>query len=544
MIRLKSVLFLLFILQGASLSLFATQDALVFEFDDIFDNQTTETDELITIEETPAEDDSFIVTTRDMDLLQEEPLTPCEVVPILTSPPIEAQVLLIEDLYRHTNPINTRSLLNLPGFYHHYFCPQGNYFWTQLFYNATSNGYYTKESKQLQSYVLLNNPNLIQRIEEFDIPADVPSILSIFSNMRLQERRLGFMFGGQHVWSRWHVRAYAPWYYLERNVSLTDEEQKLLEMAGLPPVDPVDANDFARKHLIVDKLGIGDTRIELGVTPHETDALFWRVGGLFTIPTAFSWKNGLYGTSFSKNTPAPNFSILEFMNLILVDKDIDQAIVEGTEFLIAAVDRLSTMLLETGMGNQGHFGVGIFADHQLELSNYWTLRSKTSLEYLIPHNEKRFYIMRKDEADFLNRDYESTDPVVCAENLAFLNRQLIETLFPTMYVTRIKPGYIFMWNTSLTYQGEVCDFQFGYDLYWQDKEKLGTINASATQVALLRQDIATKPGAYQSKLFGDFIYNKTGTCRNYQFGLHLDATLLSVGIGRDFTAAFYFNMTL
>ena len=113
-----------------------------------------------------------------------------------------------------------------------------------------------------------------------------------------------------------------------------------------------------------------------------------------------------------------------------------------------------------------------------------------------------------------------------------------------MFPTRISPGYIFLWNTSLTYQGEKLDFQFGYDLYWQDKEKLGTINGTPAQVAQLRTDIAVKPGAYQSKLFGDLIYKKQGRNRDYYFGFHLDATLLSVGIGRDFTGAFYFDMTI
>ncbi|MGE0009874.1 MAG: hypothetical protein AB7F19_04970 [Candidatus Babeliales bacterium] len=535
MIKIKCALFLLLITSFFSSFLICMNDDLSFTFDDIFVNEK---------EEEPT-DDSFINSDeakRAIELHQVDPLTACDVVTLITNPPIEAQIVLQEDLYLHTNPNNSRSLLNLPGFYHHYFYPCENYFWTQLFYNQTSNGYYTKESTQLKSYILLNNPNLIRRIEEFEIEVNVPDVLAIFSNMKLQERRLGLMFGIQHVWGcNWHVRAYAPWYYLERNLSLTDEEQILLERAGVPPQD--DPMDFARKHVIIDKLGVGDTRIELGYMPYQTDYAFARIGGLFTIPTAFAWKQGLYGTHFSKTTPAPNFNLLNFINTILVDKDIPRAIEEGTEFLIAAVDRLSTIVLETGMGNEGHFGLGIFADQQLELSNCWTLRSKSSLEYITPRKEKRFYIMHKDPAEF-DRDYTSTNPIVCQENLNFLNQQLIETLFPTMYETHISPGFIFIWNTSLTYHGKTFDFQFGYDLYWQDKEKLGTINATAAQIARLRKEIAIKPCAYQSKLFGDLIYKKQGTCRDYYIGFHLDATILSTGIGKDFTGALYFDMTI
>ncbi len=536
--KLKCALLLLFTLGNAK-PILAMTDEFMLEFDTLFDDITLDEPMLDSIEE-----DEFIESEEVLlELAQHnaDPLTACDAVRLLTNPPIQAQILLQEDLYRHTNPNNSRSLLNLPGFYHHYFYPCENYFWVQLFYNQTSNGFYTKESTQLQSYVLLNNPNLIQIIEQFEIEQDLPSILAVLSNMKLQERRLGLMFGIQHIWNKWHARAYAPFYYLERNLFITPEEQQMLELAGLPALE--DPMDFARKHVIIDKLGFGDTRVELGYTPVDDDNQMFRIGGLFTIPTAFACKQGLFGTHFSKSMPAPNFNLLSFLNTILVDKDMDLALEQGSDFLIAAVDRLSTMVLETGMGNGGHFGLGLFADYELDLSPCWTLRSKTSLEYLIPHTEKRFYIMKKIPEEF-DRDYASTDPVVCEENLAFLNQQLIQTLFPTMFKTNIRPGYIFMWDTSLTYQSEKLDFQFGYDLYWQDKEKLGTINATAAERAQLRTNIAIKPGAYQSKLFGDLIYKKKGTCRDYHFGIHLDASLLSSGIGRDFTLALYFDTTI
>lgn len=543
MIKKQYALFLLLISYGTPQIVHCMDDNL-FSFEDILDDAEEPTSD------SELQDTAFIESD---DVLNEinahklAALTYCEVLHLITSPEqgIEAQILLQENIYRRTNPNNSRSLLNLPGFYHHYFCPEDNYFWTQLFYNQTSNGYFTKESTQLQSYVLLNNPNLIERIERNDLGINLPIVLGVFSNMKLQDRRLGLMFGGQHVWSNWHVRAYAPFYYLERNLSLTDEEQRLLERAGLPTVDPVESREFAREHLIIDKLGIGDSRIEIGITPFVNDMYLARVGGLFTVPTAFAFKNGLYGTHFSKSTPAPNFSLYEFINTVMPPvQDMDKGIAQAEAFLLAAVDRLSTMVLETNMGNEGHFGLGVFTDHQIECSQYWTLRSKTSLEYLVPKYEKRFYIMKKTAAEFNDRDYNSDDELICEENLDFLNDQLIQTLFPTMYSTRIHPGYIFIWNTSLTYQGEVLDFQFGYDLYWQDKEKLGTINATPAQVALVRKDIAVKPCAYQSKLFGDLIYKRSGAYRDYHAGIHLDATLLSSGIGRDFTLALYFDMTI
>lgn len=542
MIKIKSALFLLLITPLYSPTLYSMDDELS-AFDDIFDDELIDEEEQTAFEQ--ESEDTFIDSSEiahEIATHRDAALTACDVVTIITNPPIEAQIVLQEDIYRHTNPINTRSLLNLPGFYHHYNFPEENYFWMQLFYNQTSNGYYTKDSDQLKSYILLNDPNVIQRIERFETGLNFPDILAVFSNMKLENRRTGFMFGLQHVWCKWHVRAYAPLYYLENNLSLTLEEQKQLEQLGLPPVDD-DAMQFARDHLIIDKFGLGDTRIELGYMPYDANCFWARVGGLFTIPTAFAWKKGLYGTHFSKSAPAPNFNLLNFINTILVDKDIPLAIKQGSEFLFAAVDRLSTILLETGMGNEGHFGIGMFTDNQLDLSCCWTMRSKASLEYLLPRNEKRFYLYRKDPAAF-NRDWESQDPIVCQENLNFLNEQLIQTLFPSMFVTRISPGFIFLWNNSLTYHGKTFDFQFGYDLYWQDKEKLGTINATSAQLAKLRKEIAIKPGAYQSKLFADLIYKKQGRCRDYYIGFHLDATMFTSGIGHDFTGALYFDMTI
>lgn len=513
------------------------------ELDDLFNDQ-----DFIENGEFIGEETLFTssATLAEITVHKNSCLDSCEALEILTDPSnnIDAQILLQENLYLRTHPANSRSLLDLPGFYRHYCFPRKNYFWSQLFYNQTTRQYYTKESTQLKTYIALDNPNLIQKIDDFEPNFDVPTVLGIFSNMRFEERRLGLMGGGQYVWDKWHLRSYAPIVYTEYNFNLTAEEQLMLERAGLEPQD--DPVVFAKQHLIIDKVGLGDTRFEIEYMPVESDCMFFRLGGLFTLPTGVAFAQGLYGTHFDKDMPKPDFSLLEFLNLAFntPKQDPQAAEAQAEEFLLAAVDRLSTLLLETGMGNNGHVGLGVVADHQICLSDRATLRTKASLEYLIPKTEKRFYIRKKTPAEFLDRDYTSTDPEVCDENLAFLNEQLIQTLFPCMFETRIFPGYIFIWNTGVTYHGKKFDFEMGADLWWQDKEKLGRIKAPESVVETLRTDIAIKPGAFQAKLFGDLVYRKQGTKRNWRFGFHLDATFISVGIGKDFTGALYFDATI
>jgi hypothetical protein len=84
--------------------------------------------------------------------------------------------------------------------------------------------------------------------------------------MTVEERQVGFMF---HCMKRWHkttFRLMLPIYYLQSNFSLTQQEQdEVAETLGpiLGTMTPEEADIFNKAHFISDKIGFGDTRIEV-----------------------------------------------------------------------------------------------------------------------------------------------------------------------------------------------------------------------------------------------------------------------------------------
>ena len=70
------------------------------------------------------------------------------------------------------------------------------------------------------------------------------------------------------------------------------------------------------------------------------------------------------------------------------------------------------MILETPMGNGGHFGLGVFARNRSPLTSFikqdWArrvvMRSFISLEYLFPATEWRSFRIPVNEALFNARD--------------------------------------------------------------------------------------------------------------------------------------------
>src|SRR5204863_7585346 len=109
--------------------------------------------------------------------------------------------------------------------------------------------------------------------------------------------------------------------------------------------------EFQDHFLVSDKAGIGDTRIEFDATVYESKTSSIRAGFLATIPTAFSFKNGLKGNSFKKTACLPPAHLIEELFCIaLSDKAEDVKVAESIAlvrvFGLGALERLSVNLLD------------------------------------------------------------------------------------------------------------------------------------------------------------------------------------------------------
>ena len=125
-----------------------------------------------------------------------------------------------------------------------------------------------------------------------------------------------------------------------------------------------------------------------------------------------------------------------------------------------------------------------------------------------------------------------------AQQLAFLNQTLIQTVIPSVFSTQIYPGFIFKAATCLSGSiGRRWEVGLGADAWWQSAERFGTIHANAQALNMIRKGIAKRPSAYQAKIMARVMY--IFKPRNYDIALMLqgDYSVLNRSIGKDFTLA-------
>ncbi len=496
-----------------------------------------------------SEDDSFFCKDEQQEY------TPDRVLKALTRSCntdeegiIEAQRFLRLDLYKRTNPINQRSIQDIPQFYFFY-CPPPKsvckswQLFLQTFVNRTGKANFTRDGTTLGSYLAFENVNIISEFEGLLFDLNLPEIISLLERFQVQEHRGGVMLGGLRRMNDWYLQVRTPVIYLERNFSLDATDAANLKAAlGIVDEEIEELNDFAFQHFVADRLGIGDTRLNLGYIAKDCPSLYLAFGLESTIPSAFSLKRGLAGNHFSKGQPDPQLNLCALLNLV-GEGDLIQAEEIGTEFLIQVIDRLSRILLETSPGNNGHLGLGAFVYTDLCVMQKLRFKTRAAVEYLMPAPEKRYFIKKKNPEDF--DKLEDPDPDDCIQNIRFIEQQIINTFFPSGFDTIVFPGFLFKLTTALT--GEFANrwqLMLGHDLWWQQQEKLGSINASKKERDMLRKNLARRPAAIQSKFFASATIFKKGYCCDWSLTFYGDSTFLRSGIGKDFNISVRFEWLL
>lgn len=352
----------------------------------------------------------------------------------------------------------------------------------------------------------------------------------------------------------WLIQWKTPIAYVERNFQLDEQEKAQLsqefQLFGIDnDVPPPDANTtlaqiqqmefdkFSKKHLISDKVGVGDSRMTAGYMFIEKPTMWLNAGFLSTIPTAFAFKKGVWkGSHFEKNSNNPPFNLLEILTLVLGDPaEVAQAQKLIVDFLLGALDKLSANLLDAEIGNGGHVGVGLFFDNKLYVTPRFSFISHGEFEYLLPAYEKRFYINKKDQNAFTQI---AQNPADCVPDINFIQTQLIQTLYPRVFSTLVFPGVLLKFSTAADILvSPVSHLNIGYDLWWTQHEHFGRIIATTQEEALIRKNLALKPSAFQSKIFGAFTYEHSGTHGEWCISVTGDYTFLAAGIGKDVSAS-------
>ena len=483
-------------------------------------------------------------------------INPVDVMQILNL--LEVPAILQEPLFLHTNILNKRSLLDQPIFE-----PDRAEFpglWvvgTSAFARKTTRSNFTRGSDKLESYLAISQSSLIAKLERTidnanllspGLEVEVAKIFSLFENMTIEECQVGFMIHGMKRWRSTTLRIMMPIYYLESNFSLTkDEQDEVARVLG--SMDPEEEKKFRKAHFVSDKIGCGDTRLEVDHTLLKRPSFKLRCGGLATVPTAFTWGAGFLGSSFAKPSTLPMFELDPIFNAIENPgtESEQEALRILNDFLLDAFDRLAADLIDVPLGNNRHLGLGVYMRGKTPLSAYMNtsfaekikLANRISLEFFVPAREKRFYINKIDEAGFANRNFKDND--MAAQNVQFLKEQAISRLFLRAFSTRVTPGVIFRWSSGMYYKGETFGFNLGTDFWLQNKAHLSSISASPKALAEIDVPKAKQPVAQQSKIFGAILLKQKTDRATWFFSLNADASLNTKGLGQDYSVALNFE---
>ncbi len=465
-------------------------------------------------------------------------------------PVINIVNILKEDIYKKTTgPVTRRSLLDMPGLTPDYFYNNYLTFTAEVFFNYTPKVFFTKNSAFLRDYIDLNNENIINEVSDTEfVNVDVPGVLGLFSTIKLQQYRAGFMFGFARQWNNWLIAGRIPIYYLLENFFLTDEEIQRIQDnpffrdddAGIGTSSEDEALRFGLRHLASDRFGAGDARLSLlAHWYHDACQDLW-FGMQVTIPTAKAFVRGLIGRDFNPDEQIPPFNLQHFFNVFFCNTN--QALANGvikeelTDFLIDALDRLSTILINAPLGNGKHFGLGPEFDWRYHFSEYFSMHTYASLQAFTAHRENRYYLIEKTESDF-DRDWR--DPALAGENLALLNRLTVQTLFPVGIRTTIHPGVRFQLNHARMYKSEHWDLSLGFDYWIQGSEEQKNPLPVIPFDLPVNQRKVSRPAAHQGKIFASVGYygsiNHSRYCTDWYVSANTDATVFNKGIGRNYS---------
>jgi len=483
-----------------------------------------------------------------------------------TCPPtnciVNAPAILQENFYLSTvGPITRRSLLDEPSLRNYVLDDCMFHLTIQPFYNYTPRVVFDKNSPFIRSYLDFANATILNQIDlalEMSgcTNVDIPNILGLFSGLKLQQHRVGIMFGVGTKIGCLNLSFRIPLYYIIEHFFLTDAEIEAIGNAPFLANNPGFSSDltskekgeeFGLKHLVSDRLGFGDMRMNAMFKVYEDNRDHFWFGLQMTIPTARTFKAGLLGANFSPCTNPPPFNIKQLFELFLcAEGDIQQRGANAkiqeitTTFFIGALDRLTTILFNAPLGNGRHVGIGPQLDFVHELTENWSIQTYAAWEGFSRHNEDRFFLDKKTPQEF-NRNWR--DEANAEANLSFLNQQVINTFFPSHLKIGIRNGYIGKYATALVCESLNWHGFVGFDYWYQGPEK---IYVNDQLLAEFDVDKAAREAAHQGKFFFSFGYRNLYRCDKIFFDAEFagDIGVFSRGIGNSYTLGFRLSLDI
>lgn len=459
-----------------------------------------------------------------------------------------ATILANCDVYQKTNQVNKRPITTLPIFNLYHLEHQCNDLVLKfnLFGNVSRKQFYSENHPHLKSYLTINTPCIIDRLEAnlatMDFVPQIKKVSNLIGKIKIEERRIGLMTQVFKNYENFSFEFDIPFFYQERNIRPTEEEIYDLKLAlpgGKEDVDSEQVEKEFMQHVVSDKIGLGDTRARLSLPVIHDTNFCAKIGLQTTLPTTFCLKKGIIGSDFKENlhTPKVNLRLLACKaNAAAFDTVAQEELFAMLKPIgFDALDRFGAMVLDDPLGNHRHFTLGAFFESRIKLHEGVALFANLSYEYTFPHIEKIFFLKIKNlDLKKFEQDLDDNNEKAATQDIRQLNQAVIETLFPCLYKTNILPKNSVQFTVGTNVRIREWDFNLGYDVWWQQKLKLGAIGV-IDPMNNLKVSKAKNVASLQNKIFASFGYNKIR--RNYDFSLSLfmEDAIATNGIGKDFT---------
>ncbi|MGZ6250881.1 MAG: hypothetical protein ACXWL2_02535 [Candidatus Chromulinivorax sp.] len=445
--------------------------------------------------------------------------------------------ILNSPIYQKTFAVPVRPILEYPFALTYAFENVVNNSLSAMFFlNSTPKKNFTQDSTELGSYYLLGSPEKVATLENVDnivgrqVVGPISKALSLLDPAKLQENRLGVVFKSHTVHNKTILDIQLPFLYAERNLFFTPVEKAALAYSPLGAMLRTDGveteDDFIYNNIVMDQFGISDLKVKAIYQMHESPTFDFYLGGFTILPTATAFKRGMIGTWFDHNNERAYLD-LSLINPLDISVENQDAI---SEFFLAAVDKLSSIVLDCPLGNKGHVVIAPTLNFNYYFHRKWQFSNDFSLQYSLPALEKRFYRFIQSNNDFMyayNEAYNS-DPLTF---VYFVNESLQNLLFPYMYETMVHPGIVFNCTNQLLHTHHDWTFNFGSNFWYHSAESLDT---SAIPLQLDYQS-AQASHAAQEKLFAQATWNSESTNYSWSLSLYGDITIWNIAMGNDYT---------
>lgn len=473
-------------------------------------------------------------------------------------PPLPSlDTVLGTDLYKSTKQIRRRSILDTEIIGHNPFYTN-NSFQGTLFFNATRSSCLVNDFKTLNRYLDLMQGDLPEKLEdyvqeygtEYNITfsaTDIPDLLGFLGNIKIGEAQIGCMLEYTHIFNeKWSATIKTPLLWQIYFPYLSTQERTNLEKNAL--INYFDTGtsfmEFARAHLLSDKIGLGDIELRAEYTLYQRPTSLSFLGFSLGIPSKLTLKKGVFGSYFPKDKLTTLNLEQEFIDPLVAD-NLDTLQNNGKKLALSILDHISSVLLEHPLSRDNHWFIGLYSKSSRDFTPNLTLSSVLHCKIPLPRNEHRFIKMPvtrqeitalKAIGNISGTAQEIDSDEEAKKFIAHYQTLLLQKLYPQAYDCTIFPGVMIISTSFLTYKRDNWTFRIGGETWYQTREHLMKLKVdSETQSKLDTKGLLNSYGCQTQTHVGIIYHNPES---DWKYTLCGSSTGLTDRMGEMITISF------